>query len=233
MNIRCITFDLDDTLWDCAPVIHRAEQRFHAWLAAHYPRITRYLGLEAMIQHRQDWFGLRPHLHHDFTTLRKQWLAALAQEYGYDAGLVEPGFRIFWEARNQVQPYDDVLETLDLLKRHHVIGAITNGNADVHHIGIGHYFDFVVTAARAGAAKPSPQIFMTALDEAGVAATEALHVGDDPERDVVGAAQVGMRTAWVNGRDQPWQGTVLPDLVVRHVGELPGLLFGARPDGGR
>ena len=32
MTIRCIAFDLDDTLWACKPVIEHAEQRFYAWL---------------------------------------------------------------------------------------------------------------------------------------------------------------------------------------------------------
>ncbi|ANB03054.1 HAD family hydrolase [Ectothiorhodospira sp. BSL-9] len=225
MNLRCITFDLDDTLWACAPVIQNAERTFHDWLGAHYPGITRRMNLEAMIDHRQRWFRPRARQHHDLSSLRKQWLAALAVEYGYDDALVEPGFRVFWEARNQVSLYDDVLETLDRLRHHYTIGAITNGNADVHYIGIGQYFDFVVTAAGAGHAKPSPEIFTAALDEAAVAAHEALHVGDDPERDVLGAARVGMRTAWVNTHGMKWPGGPGPDLQMPHVGELPGRLL--------
>jgi putative hydrolase of the HAD superfamily len=95
----------------------------------------------------------------------------------------------------------------------------------VHHIGIGQYFDFVVTAASAGHAKPSPEIFTAALDEAAVAAHEALHVGDDPERDVRGAARVGMHTAWVNTHGVKWPGGPRPDLEMPHVGELPERLL--------
>ncbi|SEP73044.1 putative hydrolase of the HAD superfamily [Ectothiorhodospira magna] len=226
MDIRCITFDLDDTLWDCAPVIQNAERVFHHWLGVHYPRIAERHSLEAMIRHRQAWFAERRHLHYDMTRLRKHWLRILAAQSGYGDELVEPAFRVFWEARNQVSLYDDVLETLDRLRGHFRIGAITNGNACVHHIGIGDRFDFVITSAAAGAAKPSARIFTAALDEAGVAASETLHVGDDAERDVRGAARVGMRAAWVNPHALVWEhGGSPPDLTLSSVSELPARLL--------
>jgi FMN hydrolase / 5-amino-6-(5-phospho-D-ribitylamino)uracil phosphatase len=220
MPIRCITFDLDDTLWDCMPVIRRAEQTFHMWLSVHYPRIAERYDHDAMVAHRKAWFARFPELHHDLTTLRKRWLALIARESGYDETLVEPAFRVFWEARNRVALYDDVTVTLERLRPRYRLGAITNGNADVHRIGIGHHFDFVVTAARVGVAKPHPEIFTAALDEAGTAAHETLHVGDDPVRDVAGAAAVGLRTLWVNPRADITPKGCTPDGVLCSVGEV-------------
>jgi putative hydrolase of the HAD superfamily len=104
------------------------------------------------------------------------------------------------------------------------VGAITNGNADVHYIGIGHYFDFVITAAGAGVAKPKAEIFHAALDAAGVQACHAVHVGDDPERDVQGANAVGMRSVWVNVKAAPWPGGRPPDAEIRTLDELQPLL---------
>ena len=37
MNIQLITFDLDDTLWDTAPVIVSAEAVLRQWLSEHDP----------------------------------------------------------------------------------------------------------------------------------------------------------------------------------------------------
>jgi hypothetical protein len=37
---RVITFDLDDTLWDAAEVLTRAEISFHVYLQQHYPRLA-------------------------------------------------------------------------------------------------------------------------------------------------------------------------------------------------
>jgi putative hydrolase of the HAD superfamily len=53
------------------------------------------------------------------------------------------------------------------------------------------FFAAVVTSAEAGAAKPDPRAFSTALARLGVAPGRALHVGDgDTDRD--GAAAAGM-----------------------------------------
>lgn len=224
MAIRCITFDLDDTLWDCASVIARAEEEFYEWLQRRYPRVAGRYAPDALMEHRRGYYARFPELRHDLTRLRKQWLAALGHEAGYGEALVEEGFGIFWRRRNEVRMYEEARGALAALRGRFRVGAITNGNADVHHIGVGHYFDFVVTAAGAGAAKPHPDIFIAALDEAGVAAREAVHVGDDPESDVRGAGAVGMRTVWVNPAAEPWPGGREPDAVVRTVAELGAVL---------
>jgi len=52
--------------------------------------------------------------------------------------------------------------------------------------------DGIVTSAGAGARKPAPAVFEQALARAGVAAREAIHVGDSLEEDVAGARAVGI-----------------------------------------
>ena len=221
MPLRCITFDLDDTLWDCEPVIARAEQRFYDWTADNYPRITERYAHDAMVVHRRRFFTRFPDRGHDFTWLRKRWLAHLAEEAEYEAEhVVESGFRVFWEARNEVTLYEHVDEVLQGLRQRFRVGVITNGNADVHRVGIGHHFDFVITAASAGAQKPAPRIFHAALQAAEVHASEAVHVGDDPTRDVLGAGHVGMRTIWYNPSLAAWPGGRTPDAVVRNLREV-------------
>jgi putative hydrolase of the HAD superfamily len=59
--------------------------------------------------------------------------------------------------------------------------------------GIERMLDGVVTSAGAGARKPDPAIFKTALELAGCEAGEALHVGDTAEEDVAGARAAGIR----------------------------------------
>ena len=95
--------------------------------------------------------------------------------------------------------FDGATRVLGELGKRHAIGAITNGNADVHRIGIGHLFDFVVTPAEAGAAKPASAIFELALRQAGAPAQSVVHVGDDPLRDVRGRRGGGN----AHGLDEP------------------------------
>jgi putative hydrolase of the HAD superfamily len=63
--------------------------------------------------------------------------------------------------------------------------------------------DGVVTSAEVGAGKPDPRIFERALQVAGVAAGEALHVGDKVDNDVNGAAAAGVRGVLVQRDGTP------------------------------
>ena len=61
-------------------------------------------------------------------------------------------------------------------------------------IGLTHYFDAVVTSAEVGAEKPDPAVFRAALEQLGVQAARALHVGDG-EGDREGALAAGLAFA--------------------------------------
>ena len=219
-SIDCVTLDLDDTLWECRPALERAERAFFAFIDEHLPRITAHYDAGALSAHRQEHYRRHPEHAHDVTYVRKHWLAHVATRFGYGREAVEPALRVFLEVRSRVDLYEGAESCLQALSARYTLGAITNGNADLERIGIDHYFDFVVTPAQAGAAKPKPAIFEAALAAAGTQAARTVHVGDDPERDVLGAAALGMRTVWVNATLAPWPGGAMPDAVVRHIGEL-------------
>ena len=70
--------------------------------------------------------------------------------------------------------------------------------------GLGGALDAVVTSAAAGARKPDPSIFLRALELAGTAPGEAVHVGDTAAEDVEGARAAGIRALLLdrNGRDE-------------------------------
>ena len=59
--------------------------------------------------------------------------------------------------------------------------------------GLGGSFDAVITSAAVGARKPGPRIFDAALEAAGCAPHQALHVGDTPAEDIAGARAAGIR----------------------------------------
>lgn len=220
-DIRAITLDLDDTLWAIAPVIRAAESELWDWLAEHYPAIAETFTPERVAALRQRVVQDYWHRNHDFRYLRKKVLSFMAIESGYSDDLVEDAFAVFDRARNRVQLYPDVRSALGRLAERYRIVALTNGNANLSVIGIRHLFDEVVTATDVGVAKPARGIFSAALAHAGVAAEHALHVGDHPEIDVVGAAQAGLRTAWMNRADDTWPVQLPPpDVTVRSLAEV-------------
>src|SRR5258706_11329349 len=64
-----------------------------------------------------------------------------------------------------------------------------------------HLFDPVVAYEDTGDRKPSPNPFARRLGLLNVTPSEAIMVGDWPERDVVGAAKLGIRTAFARYGD--------------------------------
>ena len=162
---------------------------------------------------------------HDFRFLRKKVLEKIAIEAGYTSELVEPAFKIFDYARNEVDLYPDVMPALELLAEHFILIAVTNGNANLEAIGIRHLFHDVVAAAEAGSAKPARPIFDQAVALSGCLRAEILHVGDHPQSDVQGARDAGLRTAWINRNDEAWPNDLPePDAVVSTIAELHELL---------
>jgi putative hydrolase of the HAD superfamily len=68
-------------------------------------------------------------------------------------------------------------------------------------LSLQHVFDAVVTFEDTGQRKPSPAPFREVLRRLGVEAGHALMIGDWAERDVVGAAGLGMKTVFARYGD--------------------------------
>ena len=224
-NIRALTFDLDDTLWDNRPVLRAAEQSLYDWLAEHYPRIKRHYSLEDMQQLRRDLLQRDPALRHDVNTLRKTSLRIAAETAGYDDSLVERAFAVFLEARHRVTLYNDVEPALKSLRdAGYCLGTLTNGNADVQRLGLGHLFDFSLSAASIGKAKPHPRMFEEACRRARVTPAQLAHVGDEAETDLAGAQAAGVTVIWMNRGGQLPRPAVAHHAEVRDMAQLLSLL---------
>lgn len=203
-GITTLSFDLDDTLWPVRPVIMGAERALGEWLDAHYPRIGTTLDRDAIAQLRRSVVDAEPGRAHDLTWVRKRVLALMAERAGYSDALVEPAFEVFDHHRNQVTFYDDALPALEQLTARYRLVSLSNGNASLKKTGLDRFFHAQVSARDAGRAKPHPDMFRFAERAAGVAASEMLHIGDDPHLDVQGARDAGQRAVWVNRDARRW-----------------------------
>jgi len=224
-DIRTITIDLDDTLWEIHPVIKRAEARLFEWMSEHYPRITEMFGpAEFQILRSEVLAELEDHLH-DLTFVRRVVLERLGEAAGYGDSHVDAAFEVFDDARNDVELFPGVRSALSALRKRFTLIAVTNGNANLEKIGIRDLFDDIVSAAMAGAAKPARPIFDAAVKAGGASPVQTLHVGDDPLNDVHGARDAGLRAVWVNRHGNEWPTEYhAPDIEVQHIGELDALL---------
>ena len=233
-KIKAVTIDLDDTLWPIWPVIERAEGTLAAWLRQHAPATAQWFSdARARLTLREQVVASRPDIGHDMSALRLEMIRRAMSHCGDDPVLAKAAFEVFFEARMQVDLFADAVPTLQFLAARYPVVALSNGNADVHRVGIGRYFHSSVSAHEFGVGKPDPRIFHAAASSAGFTAQEVLHIGDDVALDVAGALAVGMQTAWVNraghgnsapGADQVWPHDGRPHLTLTSLDQLVTVL---------
>lgn len=202
--IELVTLDLDDTLWDARPVLLRADEVQYAWIATHAPRVAaRYSGADLQA-YRHALAHAEPALRHDFTALRRTALARLLADEGYDPALAADGIATFLRARSEVELFPEVDEVLRTLAREYRLAALTNGNTDLVHAGVAHYFEFCLAPSDTGTSKPDPAMFEAARQRAGLTGTAMVHVGDEPLHDIEGAHRARIPAVWINRDGREW-----------------------------
>jgi putative hydrolase of the HAD superfamily len=99
--------------------------------------------------------------------------------------------REFWRVYSDVEPALAELKRPDLK-----LGVISNFDLRLYDVlkacGLNRFFDSVHVSTIAGAAKPDPAIFQTALDYHEVEARRAWHIGDSLREDYEGAMTAGI-----------------------------------------
>ena len=227
-RVTVIAFDLDDTLWPCMPTLHRAENILYDWLRQNYPRITQTYDQNQMVDARREFSRRDSRYAIDMTAMRCEFLHHIGELHDYDGSEVsQVGFDIFFEARQQVEFYADVLPCLERLGQKYRLGTITNGNASVEHVGLGHLIEHAVSAEDVQAAKPDPQIYARLAECFDVVPEEIGYVGDHPSYDVVGAVEAGYHAVWINREQVEWPPELPePRHRVSDLHELEALLSG-------
>lgn len=157
-----------------------------------------------------------------------------------DTLIVEQGDKHLVETPLYAVPQAE--ETLIALKRKGFkVGIITNTTTSreedvrkvLQQLGLESYVDFIVTSVDAGCEKPDGRIFSIALRTAGVKATEAVMVGDQVAKDIVGGNRIGMKTIlfkWNQRHPQTVTGQEeQPTYTIGHLRELQHVLDQIKP----
>jgi len=202
--VRAICFDLDNTLWAIEPVLERAERILADWMRARYPRIPQRYTPGDIRAARAALLRELPQRAHDLTYLNLENLARLAESVGYERDMARDAFAVWHAARNQCEPFADVLPALENLKTSYRLATLSNGNADLRTIGIAHHFEVSLHAAELGCAKPDPRAYSALAEALTLEPAEILFVGDEPHADVAGPRNAGMQTVWVNRAGLVW-----------------------------
>ncbi len=98
------------------------------------------------------------------------------------------------------------------------------------HYGLLEHFAHTTFSDEVGIRKPAPEIFRLTLRAVGGEANSAVHVGDDPVLDVLGARAAGMRVIQVGSRRSRRAQDAEPDGVIPGLATLPDVIAGLAGD---
>ncbi len=201
--IKCITFDLDDTLWAVNPVVDQANHTLLEWLQQNAAAFTQTHSLSDFPRLRREVLERHPEITHSVTQIRLKMLEHGLRLAGYSNEETETltlqAFEVFYEARQQVTFFEHALAMLKNLHQNgYALGALSNGNANIHKVGLGDLFDFQFSADQVGQEKPHPLMFEQMLHHVSLRPEQVIHIGDNPAHDIEGANNVGLWSIWVN-----------------------------------
>ena len=128
----------------------------------------------------------------------------VVKQYGLEINLAErvqqAAILAYLQKKFEVlRTYPIVKPTLATLREDYKLGVVTDAPRNkawqrLIITGLCDYFEVVITLDDTLAFKPSPGGFNLALKKLNLAAPECLFVGDNPERDIKGAQELGMKT---------------------------------------
>lgn len=197
--IKGIIFDLDNTLVDFMKMKRRAiEAAVPAMIDA---------GLELSIDDAQKIINdIYLERGIEYQQVFDSFLQKVMNRIDYK--ILASGIVAYRRAREAALiPYPHVYSTLvQLSKMGLKLGILSDAPIKeawlrLAYMNFHHIFDAAVTFDETGERKPSPVPFRAILMKLGIEPHEALMVGDWVERDIVGASQIGMKTAFAKYGD--------------------------------
>lgn len=191
MPVRTILFDLDRTLVD-------REASLRAALPEQYRRCGPGDGRAPVYVRR--FLELDEQGYADKRTL----FSALIDEFGLSLTVEELIDDFRHRCHESACLYEGAEALLrELGARGLRMGLVTNGSSasqrtKIEVTGIGGLFETILISEEVGLRKPDPRIFELAAATRDTRPEDCLFVGDNPERDIVGAGGAGMATLWLS-----------------------------------
>ena len=230
-NIRAISFDLDDTLYDNMPYIYEAERQLAQHIEKFYPSASKLSKIQWK-NIRMSTLREQPELVNDLGKMRSVTLTKGFMLAGINNELIPHAvsdcFDHFYHHRSNFVVSKSVRKVLKRLSKKIPLAAITNGNVNLSAIGIEKYFSCIIHASPTHPMKPNRAMFDYVVDSLNIPAHNILHVGDDLQKDVEGALHAGFQSAWL-AVNRPMlmaneQVSLLPHIQLHQLKELKELV---------
>jgi HAD superfamily hydrolase (TIGR01549 family) len=226
IGIKAISFDADGTLWDFEKVMRHSLFHVLVELKKLDPEAADLLNIDKMIKIRNR---IANELKGRVTNLEEVRLEAFRQtlrEVGRpNDALALRLSQVYLKHRfEDIQLFDDVFPTLNMLQVKYTLGILSNGNSYPARCGLEGMFQFVVFSQDYGVEKPNSRLFQIALEKAGCSKHQLIHVGDSLQEDVAGAIKAGIRCVWLNRKHVKTNLNLKIDYEISSLLELPEIL---------
>lgn len=135
---------------------------------------------------------------------------------------------------SEVAAVDGINDILPTLKEKYPIILVSNAqdsNRDqvwdaLERVDLSTYFHEVFTPKELNARKPAPDFYLNILKQIKVEPENAIMIGDDYEKDIIGAKQAGLWTIWFNPDQKKIENSGFPyhDLEIHQLQELNSII---------
>jgi HAD superfamily hydrolase (TIGR01662 family) len=164
----------------------------------------------------------------------KYEIKALLFDWGDTVMKVFPGQTGPMTSWSEVAAVEGINDLLPILKERYQIILVSNAQDSnreqvwdaLEMVNLAQYFHQVFSPKELNARKPAPDFYLNILKQIEVKPENAIMIGDDYEKDIIGAKQVGLWTIWFNPGQKKIENSGFPyhDLEIHHIGELYAII---------
>jgi putative hydrolase of the HAD superfamily len=228
-GIRAVIFDCYSTLVDIKtdesnPQIYRYLSLYLQYYGAQIEERT----LKTMLKREKERYIRRKNERYPEVDLEVVFNNIVKKEGLNNPFLAESCCKLFrLLSRERFQLFPDSLPVLEEISRNGYAMAVVSDAQKAfclqegQMLGINDFFDHIILSTQYGFRKPDSRLFEIACSLLGIPPSEAVYIGDHPEKDVEGAKRIGMRVILVD-RDShkgEWNAQKQPDFYAKDLWE--------------
>lgn len=185
--IKCVVFDLDDTLFPEHEFVMSGFRAVGEWIFQQYT-VTGFYDLARQLFEQ----GKRGNIFN---------IALEQLAINCETNLIHELVWVYRNHKPEIVLYDDALWAIEYLRLHKLLGIITDGflqtqRNKVASLDIERYFDAIIYSDEYGREswKPSQVPYLKLMESLGCRGNECIYVGDNPTKDFVTAKKMGWNT---------------------------------------